>query len=359
MAAGDSVNGPKKTRRRWRRLAIGVAVLAAIAGAGFYAFSGLPTVVAAKPERGPAVEAVYATGAVEPTFWAKVASTQVGRILEVPAKEGDKVKTGDVLMRLDDREAKARLAELEAKERFLAADVERMARLAQRDFASQQAWQRTVSEHAASVAATAQARQRIADLTLVAPLDGQVLRLDGNVGEVVRSGDVVVWIGQREPMRIEAEVDEEDIPKVQRGQKVLVKADAWPDKAFLAHVTSVTPKGDPVSKNYRVRITLEPGQPLHIGMTTEVNIIVREVQDAMLLPFGALRGEAVYVVEGNRVRRRPVKVGIVGTLKVEIVSGLTGAELVVSDPPVDLKDGAYVKVRRAAPGAAPAAAERK
>lgn len=346
-----------KPRRRWRRLAV-LALLLAAGGAGaWYAMGGVTTVVASRPERGPAVEAVYATGAVEPTYWAKVASTQVGRIAEIPVKEGDKVKTGDVLMRLDDREAKARLAELVAKERFLAADVERMARLAQRDFASQQTWQRTVSDHAAAVAAAAQARQRLSDLTLVAPLDGEVLRLDGNVGEVLRSGDVVVWIGQREPMRIEAEVDEEDIHKVLRGQKVLVKADAWPSRVFAAEVTSLTPKGDPVSKNYRVRITLVPGHPLHIGMTTEVNIIVRETRDALLVPFGALRGEAVFVAEGARVRRRPVKAGIVGKNKVEILEGLKDTDLVVSDPPAKLKDGDFVKVRvaAAAPGTAAAA----
>jgi RND family efflux transporter MFP subunit len=351
------LNGTQKPRRRWHRLAVAALVLAAAAAGAWYALGGVTTVVASRPERGPAVEAVYATGAVEPTYWAKVASTQVGRIAAIAVKEGDKVKIDDVLMRLDDREAKARLAELEAKERFLAADVARMAQLAQRDFASQQAWQRTTSDHAAAVAATAQARQRLADLTLLAPLDGEILRLDGNVGEVLRSGDVAVWIGQREPMRIEAEVDEEDIPKVQRGQKVLVKADAWPSKVFTAQVTSLTPKGDPVSKNYRVRITLDPGQPLHIGMTAEVNIIVRETKDALLVPFGALRGEAVFVVEGARVRRRPVKAGIVGTAKVEILEGVKETELVVADPPVNLKDGDFVKVRApaAAPGAAAAA----
>ena len=345
----------KKSRWRWRRLAIVAFLLAAAGGGAWYALGGVAMVAASRPERGPAVEAVYATGAVEPTFWAKVSSTVVGRIAEIPVKEGDRVKAGDVLMRLDDREAKHKLAEAEAKERFLTQEVARMSMLAQRDFASQQTYQRTVSDHAQVLATVAQARQRITDLTLTAPLDGEVLRLDGNVGEVLRSGDVVVWIGQREPMRIEAEVDEEDIPKVERGQKVLVKADAWPSKLFTAKVTSLTPKGDPVSKNYRVRITLDPEQPLQIGMTTEVNIVVRETRDAMLVPFSALRGESVFVVEGARVRRRTVKVGIIGINKAEIVSGLAETDLVVTDPPAGLRDGDFVKLRAAAPPPATAA----
>jgi RND family efflux transporter MFP subunit len=327
---------------------IGVLVLAAGGGGAWYAMGGVTSVVASKPERGPAVEAVYATGAVEPTFWAKVSSIVMGRIAEIPVREGDRVKAGDVLMRLDDREAKHKLAEAEAKERFLTQELARMSMLAQRDFASQQQFQRTVSDHAQAVAAVAAARQRLADLTLTAPLDGEVLRLDGNVGEVPRTGDVVVWIGQREPMRIEAEVDEEDIPKVQKGQKVLVKADAWPSKVFTATVTSLTPKGDPVSKNYRVRITLDPEQPLQIGMTAEVNIVVRETKDALLVPFSALRGEAVFVVEGARVRKRTIRAGIVGTNKVEVLDGLNDRDVVVTDPPPGLKDGDFVKVRLAA-----------
>ena len=341
------MNEARRPRRRWRRLLLAALLLAAAAGGAWYLTGGVTAVTAARPERGPAVEAVYATGAVEPTFWAKVSSTVMGRIAEIPVKEGDKVKTGDVLMRLDDREAKHKLAEAEAKERFLTQEVARMSMLAQRDFASQQQFQRTVSDHAQAVATVAQARQRLADLTLTAPLDGEVLRLDGNVGEVPRSGDVVVWIGQREPLRIEAEVDEEDIPKVQRGQKVLVKADAWPSRAFTARVTSLTPKGDPVSKNYRVRITLDPEQPLQIGMTAEVNIVVRETKDALLVPFSALRGEAVFVVEGARVRKRTIKAGIVGTTRVEVLDGLKETELVVVDPPPGLKDGDFVKVRAA------------
>ena len=145
------MNDPRKPRRRWRRLLIAAVVLAAAGGGAWYAMGGVTTVGASRPERGPAVEAVYATGAVEPTFWAKVSSTVMGRIADIPVKEGDRVKTGDVLMRLDDREAKHKLAEAEAKERFLTQEVARMSMLAQRDFASQQQFQRTVSDHAQAV----------------------------------------------------------------------------------------------------------------------------------------------------------------------------------------------------------------
>ncbi len=335
-----------------RRLIFWLAVVAAAAAVGWYTLARPISVTASHPIRGPAVEAVYATGAVEPVYWAKVASTQVGRIAEIRVKEGDTVKSGAVLLRLDDREAKAKLAETEARERFLTAEVARMSHLAQRDFASQQQFQKATSEHAAAVAAANAARQRLEELTLAAPLDGEILRLDGNVGEVVRGGDVLVWVGHCCPMRIEAEVDEEDIPKVEKGQRALVKADAWPNRVFTAQVTSVTPKGDPVSKNYRVRITLDPDQPLHIGMTAEVNIILKEERNALLVPFTALRGDSVFVVDNGRARHRPVKTGIAGTQRIQIADGVSERDLVIDDPPPELKDGSRISVGEPANGAA-------
>jgi RND family efflux transporter MFP subunit len=344
------VNARKSRKARPYRIALWLAIVA-LAGAGAWYVTSRPVAVsAANPTRGPAVEAVYATGAVEPVYWAKVASTLVGRIAEIPVKEGDTVKTGDVLMKLDDREAKAKLAEAEARERFLATEVTRMTALAQRDFASQQAYQKVVSEYSAAVAAATAARQRLADLTLTAPLDGEVLRLDGNIGEVVRSGDALVWVGHCCPMRIEADVDEEDIPKVRKGQTVLVKADAWPDRAFKAQVASVTPKGDPVSKNYRVRMTLDPDQPLRIGMTAEVNIVVREEKNALLVPFTAIRGDYVFVVEAGAARKRQVRTGIAGAQRIQIVEGIGDGDLVIGDPPATLKDGDAVALRPAASG---------
>lgn len=335
-------------KRSTRRLIFLAAIVIAGAAAGWWYFGRPMPLDVVRPARGNAVEAVYATGAVEPVFWAKVSSTSVGRIVEIKVKEGQAVKAGDILVRLDDREATARLEEARAALKFLKEELARYAKLAESNIASRQAYQRIVSQHAAAVAAEAAARQRLTDLTLRAPLDGDILRLDGNVGEVVKAGDVLVWVGKCCPMRIEAEVDEEDIPLVKKGQKVLVRADAFPGRSFIAVVGSITPKGDPVSKNYRVRITLPSDTPLRFGMTTEVNIIAREAENALLVPFSAVRAGHVWIVVEGRAKRVPVKTGIVGDRRIQITRGLTGDEAVIADPPAGLKPGTRVAPRRPA-----------
>ena len=244
----------------------------------------------AKVTRGPAVEAVYASGTVEPVSWAKVQPLRTGRIASVEAFEGDEVKTGQILMRLDDRELRASVAQLEAELRFLRSELDRVSELARRGVTTTQVEERARSQMDQAAATLNAARQRVEDFLLRAPMDGTVLRRDGEVGEIARPEDVLFWIGRASPLRIEAEVDEEDIPLVAVGQPALIKADAFPGRILDGTVADITPKGDPVNKSYRVRIGLPPDTPLRIGMTVESNIVVRREDAALLVPQGAVVG---------------------------------------------------------------------
>ncbi|MBI3453191.1 MAG: efflux RND transporter periplasmic adaptor subunit [Rhodospirillales bacterium] len=334
-----------------RAIFFALAAIAIAAGAGGYGlFLRLqPVVSTAAIVRGPAVQAIYATGTVEPLTWAKVAPVSTGRIVAIFRRDAEKVKEGGPLARLDEREARARLAELEAREKYWRDEVQRQAILAERGFASRETRDRSQSEHLQAQAAIAAQRQRILDLTLVAPMDGTVLRQDGEVGEVVDPKQVLFWIGQLTPLRITAEVDEEDIPRVREGQRTLVKADAFPGEELEGTVAEITPKGDPINKSYRVRIALPPDTPLRIGMTTEVNIVVRAVKDALLAPTGAVRDGRAFVVDGEMARARAVRTGIAGRGAVQILDGLAAGERVIIDPPAGLADGQRVRANEAAP----------
>jgi multidrug efflux pump subunit AcrA (membrane-fusion protein) len=102
--------------------------------------------------------------------------------------------------------------------------------------------------------------------------------------------------------------------------------------------------GDVVAKTFRIKIALPDDTPLQPGMSVEANIVTREKPNALLVPADALRGNAVFVIDGDRVRRREVTVGIRGTRAVEILSGLPDGERVASPAATDLADGARVRV---------------
>jgi len=294
--------------------------------------------------RGPAVEAVYATGIVEPVLWAKVGPKSTGRIAEIMSHEGDTVKRGTVLARLDDREARANTKQLAAREEFLRDEEKRYQELFAKQLISRQVYEKAVSDHEQALESLNAARQALSDLTLVSPLSGKVLRQDGQAGEVVTNTSVLFWVGESDRLWVVADVDEEDIPRIRLKQRVLIKADAFAGRTLEGTVVEITPKGDPVNKTYRVRIGLTAGTPLKIGMTTEVNIIVSEAQDTLLAPASAVVDGHVWRVQNGRAIRRDIKTGILGDQKIQILSGVEEGDKVILYPPATLKDGQRVRV---------------
>jgi len=331
-------------RPRYRLL---VVILIALVGAAVFAYyKAALTVVVATPSRGPAVAAVYATGTVEPVRWAKVGPKSTGRIVEILAHEGDRVARNALLARLNDDEASAKVDQLAAQERLLRNEVKRLTPLLPKGYVGKQAYDRAVSERRQAEAALDAARHVLDDLRMVSPMDGVVLRQDGEVGETVTSSQTLFWVGEPTPLRVTAEVDEEDIPRVRLGQRVLIKADAFPDQVLEGLVNEITPKGDPINKSYRVRVGLPTGTPLRIGMTAEINVIVREQSNALLAPAGALVDGALWVARDGKAHRVAVKTGVADENKVEILEGLSGDEQVILSPPQDLKEGRTLRIKK-------------
>ena len=327
---------------RFMRYIVGLAVLVAVAGIALWYIWRPSPVSVVTPTRGDAAEIVYASGVVEPRTWAKVTPVVRERIVEHCNCEGSKVAKGDLLARLDDNEAQAALAELEARLRLAQEDFRRQSVLAERNTASQQALDRARSEVAQLEALVAGQKARLDSYVIRAPITGTVLRQDGEVGEVAELGDVLFWVGERKPLQVVADVNEEDIPRVEEGQRALLRSDAFPKQDLEATVDSITPKGDPVTKTYRVYLRLPEETPLRIGMSTDVNVIIRVAKNALLIPSVAAEGNKVFIVEGDVARRREVDTGIRGTNGIEVLSGLDEKARIVSPYPADLADGARV-----------------
>ena len=328
-------------RTRWTMTTIAVIAAAAI----WYGLSR-PKVETALVTIGDAAQVVYATGIVEPVIWSKVASLQRKRIVDICRCEGQPVKKGDVLARLDDIEERATLNELTARRDRLKEDVERTRGLVERNVTSRVTYDEKLTqlrEYEARIAAQA---DRIYDLELRAPMDGIVLRRDGEIGEIAGIGnsDVLLWVGQLKPLRVVADVNEEDITRVKVGQAALLRHESRANAPLAATVDSITPKGEPATKTFRVYLALPDDTPLKIGMSVEANIVVREAKGVLLVPTEALTDGRVQVVENGRVRFAPVETGITGTRMVEIKSGLEKDIRVVSPARAELRPGSRVNV---------------
>jgi len=333
--------------RRGVWIAAAIVLLLAVA-AGWWSYGRGPQVAAVAAKHGTAVEIVYATGGVEPVRWAKVASLVRDRIVDICYCEGKTVKKGDELARLDEREVKAQLKELKAREEFLKREMARVSELITRGAATTQAYERASMDLSQVQALMSVQNEKISEYTIVSPMDGVVMRRDGEIGEIAEVGQVLFRVGVPAPLQVVAEVNEEDIPRVKVGQTVLFRTDAFPGRELEGKVREITPMGDVAAKTFRIKAALPDDTPLQPGMSVEANIVTRQKPNALLIPADALQGGAVFVLQGSRARKREIRIGIRGTRQVEVLSGLKEGERVASPAPAGLEDGARVRATAAA-----------
>lgn len=330
-----------------RRPSIMAILLIAVAGGGYYFYSNflhVEIVTTSIAKLAPVSEAVFGTGTVEPQRWAKVVPLQRRRLVELCSCEGQAVKAGQVLGRQDDAEERSELNELEINNAQLQRDLDRAQKDRDKDARAQAEYEQRWTQFEQSKTRIAAQKVRIDALVLRAPLDGMVLRRDGEVGEIVGPTDVLFWVGPPAPMQVIAEVNEEEINRIAIGQKAYLRSDAFPAQALRAIVSQITPKGDPTRKTFRVYLLLPSDTPLKIGMSVEVNIIFREKPEAIVIPVEAVTGDTVQVVDNAGVERVPVSIGIRGSRNVEIISGLTRGQAVLSPARTDLADGTRVRI---------------
>jgi RND family efflux transporter MFP subunit len=263
------------------KIVILILFLAAIWGA--VRWSQGASITAVHPALGPAVQAVYATGTVEATVMIPIASRISARLMELNVDEGKTVTKGEVLAQLEDEDLQHSIKQLQVQEDFAKREFDRNDDLVKHNIVSKQAYDQAKSNLEAAQSATHAAQAQANYLKLLAPADGLIIKRDGEIGQVIPANQPVFWLSCCAPLRISAEVDEEDIAQVKPNQAVLIRADAFPGQVFNGKVQAVTPKGDPIARSYRVRVEFTGETPLQIGMTAETNIIIGEQKDALRL----------------------------------------------------------------------------
>ena len=329
------------------RIFWGIIFILLLAGTWFFLHPPISLFVeVVRPVRGPALQAVYATGTVEATVMMPIAARSAARLVEMNADEGSEVGKDQVLARLEDENLKKTLEEVQAREDFAEKNYARKAALARQGYETKAALDLAQADWAAARAAVARAAAEADFMKLTAPADGRIIRRDGEIGQMIAANQPVFWLSCCAPLRISAEVDEEDIAEVKTGQEVLIRADAFPDKVFHGQVQAITPKGDPIARSYRVRITFTEDTPLQIGMTTETNIVISTHPDAMLLPNSALmQNNKVFLVKNGVLTEQTAAVGARGPEQTEILGGLTMEDLAVLKPKPEMAAGKKVRTK--------------
>lgn len=321
----------------WRKVVSLLVLLLFVAACIFY-FQKPLSVIVIHPSRGQAIEAVYATGTVESSVTVRIATERAARLVALTADENMQVNIGQPLARFDDAELQANLQEMRIRQRNAEQHVSRMEKLYQRGATSIELLEQARTDADAAKAVTQRLQVQVNSLTLLSPVEGEIIRRDGEVGDYIPVNQPVFYLRKANaPLRLVVDVDEEDIPAVQPGQPVLITTDAFSGQVFHASVSDITPKGDAVTRSYRVRAILPASAPLLIGMTAEANIITAQREHALLIPSSALVNNTVWLLKANKAVQKSVKIGAKNADKTEITEGISEQDLLIIDPPLSLK----------------------
>jgi RND family efflux transporter MFP subunit len=337
------------------RLAVIIAMLAALTACAKQEAQAErePTPVHVTPAAaGPAVPPIDTTGIVAARDEQRLSFKVGGLVQQVAVREGDEVKAGQLLARLDQTEIAAQVAQ-----------ARQLAEKAERDLARGEALHadqvipleqvqnlRTQSEVAR---AQHQAARFNAEYAVIrAPGDGAVLRRLAEEREVVAPGQVVLVLGRRDSGHVvRLAVADRDAVRIRHGDPVTVRLDAWPGEEFTATVTQIASAADAATGLFQVEARLESGaRTLASGLVGRVRLTPGS-DGATLphVPIGAvLEGQgdeaAVFIADGNIARRRDVRVAFVTADGVAIREGLAPGDPVITAGAPYLDDGDTIVV---------------
>lgn len=310
-----------------------------------------------------AISAVYGTVSVEPVSTTLVRTQSSGIISKVNVKKGDTVRQNDILAQISDEAVSLQIQEAEhnlAKEKQRLEigpmsknaletkrdQVMRLKKLFEESNISKSEYDRNVSELKSleeqmqnewillrSAVTDAEQKLQAAQTTsrqgvVTSPQEGIVLDFYSQLGEVTTARQELFLIASKET-HIRAQVNEEDVGSLKIGMIASVRLYSFQNTDFEATLQEILPKGE--NMVYSVILKLKnPPTNLLSGMTGELNIITGKHENTLIIPTRCLRnGSSVFLVQGNKVIDRQVKIGYRSIENTEILEGLEEGDLVI------------------------------
>lgn len=328
-----------------------------------------------QPKVKPLMEAVYASGFVVSAQEYQVFSQADGNLVNILVKEGELVKKGQTILTIESNLQSARysiakenyeqaqrnavpiISELEAtyasvqsKMQFDSINFMRYSNLLKSGATTQIEFDRAEIQYKNSRndflaiknrliksrnevdlnIRTSYNQLKIAEeesgnYSIRSEIDGMVFKLTKERGELVRRNETIAIIGKPDQFYLKLSIDELDVQRVKEGQDAIIKIDAYPEKLFKGKIAKVYPLIDTRQQSLRVDAMLTEKLPnLFSGLAVEANIIIREKDNALVIPkLAMLPGDSVWIVDANMKKKIKVIRGIETLEETEIVNGLS------------------------------------
>lgn len=322
-----------------------------------------PFVTTAPVLSGAIVHAIQLNGTVEPYRFAKLASPAEGPVLNLRAREGDKIIAGKPLLAIGRRTGvTALIASLTEELQKEEDNLNRTRRLVERRALPGEQLDNALASFERAKARLASARESERDYQIRAPFSGIVSRLLVNEGDFVSPRAGLVEIYDPTTLVLRATVSERYAALLKMDMPAAVTLDAYPKQSFSGRISRLYPYLDDRTRTRTIEISINEKVDLLPGMFGRIRLVIAKVPDALTIPVKALlvtpRGSSVvFVARDGKAVQRKLTAGIEDNGRLQVLAGVKSGEQVIVLGNEKLKDGAPIRLlgakeNKAGPGAA-------
>ena len=315
-------------------------------------------------QRGDISAYILKNTTLEAERWVDVRARRAGQVIALLKEEGDPVRAGAVMARLDADAAQISVAQREISYREAKQRYEREDALFQRNLGSKQTYESAKTQFESSKAQLEQAKLDLSYTAIRAPIEGIMTLRNIEIGNMVTNNQVVASVAKFDPLLARIQVTEKDFGKITVGQIARITVEAAPEKEFTGTVKMISPVVDPESGTVKVTVEIPRTDKtlLRPGMFASVYIITETRQNTLVIPKKALvlegEGNQVFTFETDpesgrgQAQRKRIEIGFTDSDRLEILNGLSQGEQVITVGQEGLRPGSPVRlVGEAAPPA--------
>jgi membrane fusion protein (multidrug efflux system) len=301
------------------------------------------------PIRGDIFATYSGTAPIEAFAEADVIAKVDGEVRELLVEEGDMVEKNQVLAKLDGDRLRLELSESQARLNKLQRDYQRNEELQEKDLISEGDFERIQYDLEALQASFNLASLELDYTQIRAPIAGVVSERYLKLGNTIKTGDQVFRVTSFDPLVAYMFIPEREFRQIAAGQPVQIEIDALTGPPVVAAITRVSPIVDPETGTFKITIELRgTDHGIKPGMFGRMNIVYDKHENVLQVPRSAIiesnSSTSVFVVENDIGIRRTIETGFSSNGMVEITSGLSDGEKVITVGHVGLKNEASVVV---------------
>ncbi len=296
-------------------------------------------------------EVIEVNGNLEPIVYVELFARQSGIIEEVFVKEGDEVEKDQMLAKIDDDEIKLSYEQAKVSFQVTRDKYMRYKDLYRKNMVSQQEFEDIERAYNDAKVNHDSAKLRYEYTEIRTPVAGKVVERLCEPHQLVGTMEKVFAVAQLEKFKIPIFITEAEISKIKLNQSVRIRVDAVNltplDYPFTGYIDEISPKINPSNGMVEVKVILDNPGELKMGMFCRLKIITARHENALVIPKKALMGEEsnqVWIVDGDRGQLRLVETGIQDDNYVEILSGVTREELVITEGQTALTEKSRIRI---------------